>query len=290
MSWEYQNGNYKVTIDDEGTKIRHSDNPIPEWPESMDIKVTNDCDGGCAYCHEMSVPGGARFNPINFCRLVAPLPDGIELAIGGGNPLTCLNDFAELRDYVDLNGLIMNMTINAKHLHRVKPGDLDRFTAIGISYHPRLHEQIKKFYAEFGHKHQIVIHLIAGVHTLHDLGMCLGDFKKVLVLGYKKVGRGIKFNQKTIDTKISEWERGIGEYIGWADTVLAFDNLAITQLDIRRFFSDEKWSQFYMGNDGQFSMYMDLVKMEYARSSTSSDRFPIGDMTIKEMFKHVRSL
>ena len=62
------------------------------------------------------------------------------------------------------------------------------------------------------------------------------------------------------------------------------------QLDIRRFFSDEKWSQFYMGNDGQFSMYMDLVKMEYARSSTSSDRFPIGDMTIKEMFKHVRSL
>ncbi len=44
---EYQNGNYIMRILEDGTKIRLSDNPIPEYPESIDVKITNKCDGGC---------------------------------------------------------------------------------------------------------------------------------------------------------------------------------------------------------------------------------------------------
>ena len=56
----YQNGNYTVTIMDDGTKIRSNDLNFfaPTHPESMDIKITNCCDMGCPMCHEDSKPDG----------------------------------------------------------------------------------------------------------------------------------------------------------------------------------------------------------------------------------------
>ena len=42
-----------------------------------------------------------------------------------------------------------------------------------------------------------------------------------------------------------------------------------------------------MGDDGQFTMYIDAVKREFAKSSTSTERWPItGD--IAEMFGVVK--
>ena len=56
----YTNGNYKVSIYDDGTKIRENnlDNLTPDTIESMDIKITNCCDMGCPFCHENSLPDG----------------------------------------------------------------------------------------------------------------------------------------------------------------------------------------------------------------------------------------
>ena len=58
---KYRNGNYFVTIDlDTGTKVRSNDLDFfePEYPESMDVKITNCCDMGCKFCHENSKPDG----------------------------------------------------------------------------------------------------------------------------------------------------------------------------------------------------------------------------------------
>lgn len=50
---KYPNGNYTVHIYDDGTKIRENDLDFfaPEYPESMDIKITNSCDRMCPFCH-----------------------------------------------------------------------------------------------------------------------------------------------------------------------------------------------------------------------------------------------
>ena len=43
---EYKNGNYTVRINlENGTKIRYNneDSMIPEYPESIDITITNQC-------------------------------------------------------------------------------------------------------------------------------------------------------------------------------------------------------------------------------------------------------
>lgn len=53
-----KNGNYTMFIDLEtGTKIRKNDLDFfePEYPESMDVKITNCCDMGCKFCLKPSV-------------------------------------------------------------------------------------------------------------------------------------------------------------------------------------------------------------------------------------------
>lgn len=69
--------------------------------------------------------------------------------------------------------------------------------------------------------------------------------------------------------------------------VVSFDNLAVCQLDVKRLMTDKEWKEFYMGNDGQFTMYIDLVKREFAKSSTATERYPLLE-DIKPMFKKVR--
>jgi intein/homing endonuclease len=48
----YQNGNYSVRIFSDGTKIRENDLDFfeAEFPENIDIKITNNCNIGCRFC------------------------------------------------------------------------------------------------------------------------------------------------------------------------------------------------------------------------------------------------
>ena len=48
----YHNGNYKVYMFDDGTKIRANKLTTlePDFPESIDMKICNRCDRGCAQC------------------------------------------------------------------------------------------------------------------------------------------------------------------------------------------------------------------------------------------------
>ena len=58
---KYLNGNVTVTLFDNGTKIQEWDDneqPNPDYPNSMDIKITNYCNAGCSYCHEKSTING----------------------------------------------------------------------------------------------------------------------------------------------------------------------------------------------------------------------------------------
>lgn len=50
---KYLNGNVTVTLFDNGTKIQEWDDneqPNPDYPNSMDIKITDYCDAGCKWC------------------------------------------------------------------------------------------------------------------------------------------------------------------------------------------------------------------------------------------------
>ena len=86
---KYTNGNTVVTILSDGTKIReYEGDPVILHPESIDVKITDYCDMGCAYCHESSTTSGSHADLKTLLGIIHDLPAGVELAIGGGNPLS----------------------------------------------------------------------------------------------------------------------------------------------------------------------------------------------------------
>ena len=104
---------------------------------------------------------------------------------------------------------------------------------------------------------------------------------KILVLGYKSVGRGKQYRPKHKDLDVEE-------LLG-LDAVILFDDLAVEQLNVRTYTSDDDWNKYYAGRDGEYTMYIDLVEMKYARSSTSKKRYDIKSIyDVPEMFSQVR--
>ncbi len=289
----YRNGNYNVKIYDDGTKIRRGSQPfIAEFPESCDIKITNWCDGGCLHCHEESTSLGTPADLTGFGSMVECLPPGVELAIGGGDPLSHPSILGFLY-FLELRGIIANITVNARHLfrHKYRLNYLIQnhiVNGVGVTYDGTM--EASYFAATYPNA---VIHFIMGVHTLNQVKDSIKHIAdpKVLFLGYKSVGRGALFYSDMIGRNLYAWFTEIHEFLEQRDIVVAFDNLAIEQLQLKRFFSNEKWSKFYQGDDGKFTFYLDLVKQEYAISSTSQERFKIKENdNFKTMFNKLRKV
>ncbi len=290
----YQNGNYSVNLYDDGTRIRESDNSVfdPQFPESIDLKITNWCDSNCPMCHEESNRFGKHSNLTDFARLWKDLPKGVEIAIGGGDPLSH-PDIIEFLYFLNVRGIVANITVNSNHLLRHKSllNNLIKFDIVkglGISYNSSIPLETYWFAKTYPN---VVIHLIIGIHTLQDVRDIFRNVPKakILLLGYKKVGRGTTFYSPAIGLNIFDWYCQIHELFDQKNKIIAFDNLAIQQLNMRRFFRDETWQKFYQGDDGQFTFYVDLVKQEYACSSASEMRFQIKENdTFEIMFQNIK--
>lgn len=288
----YTNGNYKVYLFDDGTKIRANKLTTlePEFPESIDMKISNRCDKGCPMCHECSTPDG-DFADLNH-PILNSLNPGTELALGGGNVLEHpdLDDFLlRMRD----QGVVCNMTVHLDHFIR----EYDRLVSyskkklihgLGISVNAPLTEPTAAAIAKFPNA---VVHVIAGMIDQTALESLYDRDIRLLVLGYKDYGRGVQYH-KDHDGFLDESIQGFADHL--SDLVphfklISFDNLAISQLNVKGIVTAEMWERGYMGGDGQFTMYIDLVKEEYAVSSTSP-RHPLGLMTddIVDVFNRVQ--
>jgi len=285
----YQNGNTIVTILDDGTKTReYEGTPRPVFPESIDIKITNYCDLGCAYCHEMSTTAGTHADLGHLLDTLKGLSVGTELAIGGGNPLSHPSLAEFLKRLTEL-GFIANLTVNQGHVKRY---ETDLVSLISKGYIKGLGISVlnSKSLSCLGRvkslTENIVYHVIAGkdkVEVINDL-LAYDSKAKILVLGYKHYGRGLAFYNEGIEKEINRWKMYIAKYFG--KCVLSFDNLAIEQLKIKRFFTQKGWDKFYMGDDFTFSMYIDAVKEEFAPTSRSPHRMSWKDASLKSYFEY----
>lgn len=291
----YQNGNYTITIDTQnGTKIRENglDFFRADFPESMDIKITNRCDMGCAQCHENSTKDGLH-GDIMSESFIDKLHPYTELAIGGGNPLEHPDLVSFLEKCKRLN-LIPSMTVNQVHFEKHKDFlktlvDNNLIYGLGISLVNGDEEFISKV-KEFPNA---VIHVINGMSAApSELERLAHQGLKILILGYKEFRRGVDHYSaasERIEKKKSDLYDTLPQIIneGWFE-VVSFDNLAIKQLDAQRLMSSEDWDQFYMGDDGSATLFIDMVNREFAKSSTSTERYPLED-DIVTMFDKIRT-
>jgi hypothetical protein len=288
---EYKNGNYQVAIFNDGTKVRKTkaNEFIPEFPESIDLKITNYCDMNCPMCHEKSSEKGERGDLD--AAFIDTLHPYTELALGGGNPLSHsgLEDFlVKLKE----KRIIANITVNQEHFMKnlVKLNDLcekELIHGLGIS----LRDPNEKFICFTQYRNNIVLHVINGIFTEKQYEEIKGKDYKLLILGYKDFGRGtnykIKESRKIIENQ--KWLYGaLPDMIKNHDfKVISFDNLAIKQLDVQALMPDNDWDEFYMGDDGKFTMYIDLVERKYAATSISMQRHVL-ETDIKSMFDTIR--
>lgn len=283
-----KNGNYTITLFDDGTKVRvgESDVFIPESPESIDIKITNRCDMGCGFCHENSLADG-NYGDIMQASFIDTLPAYTELAIGGGNPLSH-PDLVSFLKKLKEKKLVPSMTVNQKHfLENIEflsyLRDEKLVYGLGISLTcatTELIEALRGF-------PNAVVHVINGVVTTDSIKSLYDKDIKILILGYKEFRRGVTYLSPLVERQKTEVYDLLPEILKHFDTV-SFDNLAIKQLNPKRLMTNEEWSRFYMGDDGTFTMYIDMVKGEFAQSSISFVRHPIKS-DIKEMFGVVKS-
>lgn len=282
---EYKNGNYRVQIFDDGTKIRETDSTVflPTIPESMDVKITNQCSLSCKWCHEGSVKDGDHADTDFLLGLFDWLPGGVELAIGGGNPLAH-PDLECILFRFNKKGLIPNITVNELHLAKYMP-IIDRLVAsglvygIGVTYSGNDLRSLERINAI---SKNVVYHMIAGVHNVHDVVKA----PKVLVLGYKRLRKGEDFFSQSVEDNMYQWYTNLPKYLG--KVPISFDNLAIEQMKVRRLLKDDDWNTFYMGDDGTFTFYIDAVRQEYASSSTDMDRRSAKNKTAIEMFSDLK--
>lgn len=286
----YQNGNYTVTILSDGTKIRENGLTFfePAFAENCDVKITDKCDGGCAFCYEGCTSNGKHGDILN-PKFLDTLHPYTELAING-NDLSH-PDLIPFLLKMKSKHIIVNMTVNQIHFERYY-GIIKHLInnkaiyGLGISLREPTHEFVEKV-KEFPNA---VIHTINGILSPDDYEVLKDNSLKVLILGYKQLRRGVDYyDSHEIDVcKKQDWlYDNLKEMLNHFE-VVSFDNLAIEQLDIKRLLNSEQWSEFYMGNDGNYTFYIDLVEGTFAKNSLSMERWPIMD-NIDNMFKKVRS-
>lgn len=285
----YTNGNYHVTLLNDGTKIRYNrlDNLTPAFAESIDCNITERCDGGCGYCYLGCNEDGkhADLNQSFFDTLHR----GQELALNG-------NDLShpQLKEFLirmKNQGVICNLTVNQIHLIRCidKIRELvneELIYGLGVSLVNSADSRLYYYLKEFPNA---VLHTIDGLLSSENIYNLSDKNIKLLILGYKVLGRGDDYYNKhhdEIENNI-EWLKHNIMYLKNAFNVISFDNLAIEHLDLKNQVAEDIWKYSYMGDEGSYTFYIDAVNKKFAPSSLSPIQYDLRD-SVDEMFNYIR--
>ena len=268
----YVNGNTIVAMYEDGTKVRYirdGEKAAPEFPESMDLKITNRCDLGCPMCAECSSLEGEHAN-LNH-PILNTINPYTELAIGGGNPLEH-PDLIDFLKRMKARGVICNITVNAVHFmkHEGLIGGLAEsglIHGIGVSVPDKIPNGLVRLLKQYP---GAVVHTIAGVTPMEVFEVLADHDLNLLILGYKVKGRGDDYfrnNEISVVNNIYYLEKRLA-WLRKHFKAVAFDNAAVRQMNLRELLPEKDFKELYMGDDGEFTMYIDLVQKKFGKSST----------------------
>lgn len=286
----YKNGNYMVYINPEtGDKIRNSrgNKFMPSFAENCDVTITERCDGQCAFCYAGCTPDG-KHGDLN-AKFLDTLHPYTELAINGND--MSHPDLIPFLEKMKARMVFVNVTINQKHFeqHFELIKDLQQkgfIKGVGVS----LNKTTSQFIQLVKSVRNVVIHVINGIVTRDDWYNLQNNDIDVLILGYKTTGRGDDYlckNQGKIERN-QEWLRESLPISFNKFRTVEFDNLALEQLDVQSMVSEDLWNSYYMGDDGDFTFFINLVGGYFAENSTSPIHYPLMDDVV-DMFNVIRN-
>lgn len=322
--YRYINNNYVVSvIYDKLTKraFRIGEELISDFPDSIDLKITNKCSNSCPYCHENSIVNGKSFDIEKTKQILSQLPEvPIEIAIGGGNILEIPGELEEFLLWCYARGLKTRLTINIQDINKLyeigyeHPVTLERILylpdAIGISINSLKTDSLKinesdtrsyffgrssmdyEILGELSNTFTAVYHVIAGVFPYNDLEKLVEESNfPILILGYKQWGRAIN---DPLPNDLEKFEKEVKKLLfrhrnnSARSSVICFDNLALEQLHILDSLSPKEIDTYFLGREGSCSMYIDAVEGKFARTSRDSNRVDWDSISLIDFFKSLR--
>lgn len=289
---KYKNGNYMTTILSDGTRIKETEEDafIPAFAENIDIKICDCCDMACKFCHEGSTAGG-RLGNIMGEKFVETLHPYQEVALGGGNVLEhpdFIPFLKKLRDKKVLTNITLNQYHFEQEMEMVDWLISERLIyGLGIS----LVSPNESFISTVKRYPNAVIHVINGLLRLSDVEILANQGLKILILGYKYLRRGEEWYREDYENIVARQkclQENLSDMMSKFE-VLSFDNLAIEQLGIRELLSKKEWDQFYAGDDGTYTYYIDMVERKFAINSIAppDKRYDLLD-SVDDMFRKIR--
>lgn len=285
-----KNGNYWVGMKAWGRKgdrirfTQKNEECIPQYPELIDLKITNKCNHNCPFCY-MGSNNKGKHADLHFLKNIINnisnthwnrYKTRVEFAIGGGNVLL-YPQLEELFKYIKEEGNIINTTINVKDLEKITTDEkykniFEKYVSgVGISINNTEDIDIIKKYkpSKVFSNILFVLHIIPEMIGIKDTIKIINEAYKnniyyTLFLGYKTNNRGasqkhIEFTDKDLDKLFN------GRSIIGVDTTFANK-----YYDWIKDNYEEKLT--LTRHEGEFSMYVDGVEKKAYKSSYQLDK------------------
>ncbi len=269
-------------------------------PELVDLKITDWCDRGCAFCYQSSTTKGVHAPMERIEAIIKMLAElnVFEVAIGGGEP-TSHPQFAEILRMICAAGMVPNFTT---YSDRWLVGDdlvaavVETVGGIGVSCLSakdldlvrKIHERLTKVWQKNDNYSTrmpkiMAQHVVGSVPldvTAEFVKESCEQYHPVLLLGYKEVGFGAKYNRHDdanadLYLKIAVGEAQQNQWVSLSiDTALVSRYPKLPEI----LGAPEA---LVSSPEGKFSCYVDAVDGLIAPSSyvAKADMLPMVDNT-----------
>lgn len=255
----------------------------------LELKVSDKSNVGCRYCHEDSTFVGdiAHFEQ----AFIDTLEAGTELTITGKNIFEnpYLEDFLKICQQREMSCsiIIEQAALNDYGWVVEKWVDKGLIGGIAITFNGHSDELLEMLNTSSlkNHKENVVIQVVYGMQSYTSLKSFFNQDLKLRILGCQEFEQAkdcnvkMTYKQELFYTNLPNMMRAFKE--------VSFDSLAIKQLDIKRLFISDEWETGQL-EENEVTLYIDMVKGEFASSAQSEKRYPILS-DIEEMVKKVRS-
>ncbi len=240
-------------------------------PELVDVKITDFCPFGCAYCYQGSTVQGQHAYAGNLDTLAGALArmKVFEVALGGGEP-TMHPNFADILRAFRMSGIIPNFTSRSTAWLRSPAFPVIQEMMGAVAFSVNTAEDVRRFQTAADlvglEARKVHFQYVVGTSSDEDFTQLLeaAEGYQVTLLGYKTAGRGAWYlAQVGGDVRRQNWPlicKRAGTTSVGIDTALAL----MWQHEIEVMGIPEETYHLY---EGKFSMYIDAVTNRMAPSS-----------------------
>lgn len=290
--------------------LSFEDNPAPYQPETpmlMDVKITDYCTHGCAYCYQGSTPSGQHMDKDKVYSYSGMIAGGkvFEIAIGGGEPTQCPH-FEDFVRWTSEQGVVVNFTTKSTDWledEQRAAKILPRIGAFAYSADDKAVPNLDRIHAIFKYRgydlRKFTVQIVPatmGEYALKSLLMwCNEHDVRATMLGYKETGRGAKFKEIGIAKRWDKFDETkwlkVVEQLNQEKKLgkLSIDTtMAARYLDQLKQTGIPAW--MYHTEEGKYSLYVDMVANTFGPSSYHVDLlkpFDLHKADLREMFASV---